>query len=76
MHVHTSTQHNTHPQVQLKTYIGETHTSPLIENPLRGGRDVLQDDILGIVLGRHVTTNYAAMCPKVLIGLAAMVNPF
>lgn len=63
-------------RVQLKMYKGETHTSPLIENPLRGGRDMLQDDILRVVLGREVRTNHPAMCPALLISLAARVNPF
>lgn len=63
-------------RVELKMYKAETHTSPLIENPLRGGRDMLQDDILRIVLGRDVRTNHPAMCPALLISLAARVNPF
>jgi len=47
--------------VELKTYEGQTHTSPLIENPMRGGRDLLQASLfplfrvlLGPTLpGRH-----------------------
>ena len=35
--------------VELKTYEGQTHTSPLIENPMRGGRDLLQASALVIM---------------------------
>ncbi|KAK9798997.1 hypothetical protein WJX73_000658 [Symbiochloris irregularis] len=62
--------------VEVKWYDGQTHTSPLIENPMRG-HDVLTDDILSWVMedpNRH--TNQFPLCPAVLIGLAALVCPF
>lgn len=63
-------------QVELKLYAGQTHTSPLIENPMRGGRDKLVDDIMSFVLGEEVQTWNAPLCPALLINLAARVCPF
>lgn len=63
-------------QVELKMYAGQTHTSPLIENPMRGGCDKLVDDIISFVLGEEVHTRNAALCPAFLINLAALVCPF
>lgn len=63
-------------EVQLKAYQGETHTSPLIENPLRGGRDQLEEDVLAVVMGRQVNESHRPMCPSFLIRMAATVNPF
>ena len=38
-------------QVSLRLYDGETHTSPLIENPMRGwGRDALGADLAALVV--------------------------
>ena len=34
---------------ELKLYVGKTHTQPLIEDPMSGGRDVLTDEILTVV---------------------------
>ena len=63
--------------MELKRYPGETHTSPLIENPMRGGRDDLSDDILATVINQPglVTSQYA-LCPSLLIAIAAVVCPF
>lgn len=33
----------------VKLYAGKTHTQPLIEDPMRGGCDVLMDEILSVV---------------------------
>ena len=35
----------------LKLYKGKTHTQPIVEDPMRGGRDVLMDDVLSMVGG-------------------------
>ena len=60
-----------------RRYPGETHTSPLIENPMRGGRDKLTDDILAAVLGNEsVKTRQLPLNPGWLIDLAAFVCPF
>lgn len=63
-------------QVTVKLYEGETHTSPLIENPMRGGTDELEEDILSFVLGPHAPTPQYTMCPSLLVDLAAAVCPF
>jgi hypothetical protein len=34
---------------EVKLYVGKTHTQPLIEDPMSGGRDVLTDEILTVV---------------------------
>lgn len=63
-------------KVALRTYPEGTHTSPLIEGPLRGGRDELEEDILALVMGKRVEQRHYAMCPSLLIDMAALVNPF
>ena len=35
----------------LRIYRGETHTSPIIEGPMAGGRDVLTEDIVKATYG-------------------------
>ena len=63
-------------QVQVKLYKGETHTSPLIENPMRG-IDHLTDDILRIVTEQpSAVSRQLPLCPGFLISLAALVCPF
>ncbi|CAK0731873.1 hypothetical protein CVIRNUC_000054 [Coccomyxa viridis] len=64
-------------QVEIRYYEGETHTSPLIENPMRGGHDRLVDDILGCVLGHDDLSPWQMpLCPSFLINAAAWVCPF
>lgn len=64
-------------QVELKSYEGETHTSPLIENPMRGGHDQLVDDILAAVGGPEKgSPTQSPLCPAFLINAAARVCPF
>ncbi|KAK9817469.1 hypothetical protein WJX74_008566 [Apatococcus lobatus] len=63
-------------EVKLKLYDGQTHTSPLIENPMRGGQDQLMDDILSFVQNRPVSTRQIPLCPGFLISAAAMICPF
>jgi hypothetical protein len=64
-------------QVKIKYYEGETHTSPLIENPMRGGHDHLVDDILACVLGDKTLSPWQMpLCPAILIDAAAWVCPF
>ncbi len=72
-------------QVELRSYEGETHTSPLIENPMRGGHDQLVGDILSVVGGPANTGEFggekasptqAPLCPAILINAAARVCPF
>ncbi|EIE18373.1 PRENYLCYSTEINE methylesterase [Coccomyxa subellipsoidea C-169] len=71
-------------EVELRSYEGETHTSPLIENPMRGGHDQLVGDILSVVGGPAKTggpgekgsPTQAPLCPAILINAAARVCPF
>lgn len=64
-------------QVSVRLYDGETHTSPLIENPMRGGTDELTDDILALVTQQPgLKTRQFPLCPAFLISLAAIVCPF
>ena len=63
--------------MEVVLYEGETHTSPLIENPMRGGRDRLTDDVLATVLERPGMESWQTpMCPGLLIRAAAAVCPF
>ena len=59
----------------MKVYDGETHTSPLVENPMRGA-DKLMDDVLSMVKGQEVVTVQYSLCPGFLVSLAAWVCPF
>ena len=66
------------PSATLRLYDGDTHTSPLIENPMRGGRaDALAADVCAAV---GVDTGAAGaepgLCPGALIWAAARVCPF
>lgn len=36
-------------QVEVRLYQGKTHTQPLIEDAMRGGQDMLCNDVLGMV---------------------------
>ena len=49
-------------RVALKLYKGKTHTQPIVEDPMRGGRDVLMDDVLSMVGGVRVFLGYVAGC--------------
>ncbi len=69
-------QCHTYVQSTLKIYEGETHTSPLVENPMRGGTDKLVDDILSMVKGEETITVQYSLCPGFLVTLAAWVCPF
>jgi hypothetical protein len=40
---------------RLKLYRDKTHTQPVVEDPMRGGRDELMDDVLSLV--SHLVTN-------------------
>ncbi len=67
-----------------KLYEGKTHTQPIIEDPMRGGRDQLRDDIWNfIVLGPGQQPppdlerpHAATICPGILCSLASLVCPF
>ncbi|KAL6783870.1 hypothetical protein ACKKBG_A03820 [Auxenochlorella protothecoides x Auxenochlorella symbiontica] len=63
-------------RVRLKLYRGKTHTQPIVEDPMRGGRDELMDDVLELVAGKAQTSRQFPMLPSFLIDLATAVCPF
>jgi prenylcysteine alpha-carboxyl methylesterase len=63
-------------EVAHKSYAGKTHTQPIVEDPMRGGRDELMDDVLGVVRGRACHNRQFGLLPAALIDLATAVCPF
>ncbi|PSC67534.1 putative isoprenylcysteine alpha-carbonyl methylesterase ICMEL1 [Micractinium conductrix] len=61
---------------RLKLYKERTHTRPVVEDPMRGGRDELMDDVLSMVLGAECHNRQMPMLPSALIDLASWVCPF
>jgi len=58
---------------------GETHTTPLIENPMRGHGDRLSEGVLSVIKPEQVSNvdkNNRRMVPEPLIRLALRVSPF
>ncbi|EFJ43261.1 hypothetical protein VOLCADRAFT_66123 [Volvox carteri f. nagariensis] len=57
---------------------GKTHTAFLLEDPMRGGRDLLMDTVLGAVKGSGDSENhvYGTLCPGFLCDMAGWVCPF
>ncbi|KAH7624145.1 hypothetical protein Ndes2526B_g01399 [Nannochloris sp. 'desiccata'] len=61
----------------LKEYVGKTHTQPIIEDPMRGGRDEMMDEVLKMIKGGRECVNVQfAMMPSVLIDVATWICPF
>jgi prenylcysteine alpha-carboxyl methylesterase len=60
----------------LKTYLNKTHTQPIIEDPMRGGRDELMDEVLGLVRGKPCYNKQFPMQPSILIDAATWICPF
>ncbi|KAL4424612.1 hypothetical protein ABPG77_002230 [Micractinium sp. CCAP 211/92] len=61
---------------RLKLYKGKTHTKPIVEDPMRGGRDELMDDVLSMVMGHECINFQMPMLPATLIDMASRVCPF
>ena len=62
---------------EVKLYVGKTHTQPLIEDPMSGGRDVLTDEILSVVRNSQpVPHEDAAPCPYLHSALDVREYPF
>ncbi|KAG2452976.1 hypothetical protein HYH02_002313 [Chlamydomonas schloesseri] len=61
---------------------GKTHTAFLLEDPMRGGRDLLMDCVLGAVLGTReddpavADRVHGSLCPGFLCTMAGWVCPF
>ena len=66
------------PSATLRLYDGDTHTSPLIENPMRGGgADALAADVCAAVgVDAGAAGAEPGLCPGPLIWAAARVCPF
>ena len=59
-------------------YEGETHTTPLIENPMRGAGDKLSEGVLNVIkpeTASNINKN-RRLVPEILIRLALKVSPF
>lgn len=54
----------------------KTHTAFLIEDPMRGGKDLLMDLVLAAVTGTEQNHVYTSLCPGFLCDLAGWVCPF
>jgi prenylcysteine alpha-carboxyl methylesterase len=63
-------------KVGLRAFPGKTHTQPIIEDPMRGGRDELMDAVLELATGGAGVNHQFPMCPAVLLNLASAVCPF
>lgn len=66
-------------EVERIFYEGETHTTPLIENPMRGTGDKLSEGVLNVIKPESpssVNENNRRLVPEVLIRLALRVSPF
>mmetsp|Transcript_18243 Transcript_18243/g.51089 ORF Transcript_18243/g.51089 Transcript_18243/m.51089 type:complete len:386 (+) Transcript_18243:2-1159(+) len=59
----------------LKLFEGKTHTSPIVEDPLRG-KDLLVDEIISMIYGKEMHLSAFPMVPGFLADLAAAVSPF
>ena len=59
----------------LRMWPGKTHTSPIVEDPLRG-KDSMLDAILSVVQGAEVHVKGSPMVPGFLADLASLVSPF
>lgn len=62
---------------EIRLYDGETHTTPLIENPMRGSNDKLSEGVLDVIMpNRPGGLESRRLVPEVLIKLALSASPF
>ncbi|KAI8111889.1 hypothetical protein M9435_004387 [Picochlorum sp. BPE23] len=61
---------------KLHLYHGKSHTQPIVEDPMRGGRDKLMDDVLSVIRNEDCFNQQFPMVPNVLIKAATLVCPF
>lgn len=61
---------------ELKIYLNKTHTQPIVEDPMRGGRDEMMDDVLSLIVGKPCFNRQFPMLPNIFINLASWVCPF
>ncbi len=69
----------------LKLYAGQTHTDPIIEGPLSGGRDPLLSDIIKIIINGGtgigdrtdlISPHMPVLANRALLSMAKFFNPF
>ncbi|XP_073131317.1 isoprenylcysteine alpha-carbonyl methylesterase ICME-like isoform X2 [Henckelia pumila] len=71
-------------QAQLILYEGKTHTDLFLQDPMRGGRDDMFEDLVGIIHAgdSEALANYATvpprkrLVPEFMLKLARSVSPF
>ncbi|KAK9118851.1 hypothetical protein Scep_016944 [Stephania cephalantha] len=71
-------------QADLILYDGKTHTDLFIQDPLRGGRDELVEDILGYIHAGDVealakdamASTGRRLVPELILSLASKISPF
>ncbi|CAD7705335.1 unnamed protein product [Ostreobium quekettii] len=61
---------------ECRLYEGKSHTDPLVDDALRGGRDALMEDIVEMVLKRKIQKWQAPLLPGFLVTAASFVCPF
>jgi prenylcysteine alpha-carboxyl methylesterase len=61
---------------KLHLYHGKNHTEPIVQDPMRQGRDTLMDDVLSVVRGQTCFNTQLGMVPAVMIDAASFVCPF
>ena len=61
---------------KLHLYHGKNHTEPIVQDPMRQGRDILMDDVLSVVRGHNCYNKQLGMVPAVMIDAASFVCPF
>jgi prenylcysteine alpha-carboxyl methylesterase len=61
---------------KLHLYRNKTHTQPILEDPMRGGRDILMDDVLSVIRGEACSNHQFPMAPSLMINAATFVCPF
>ncbi|PIA63443.1 hypothetical protein AQUCO_00201054v1 [Aquilegia coerulea] len=69
-------------RVELKLYKGKTHTDLFLQDPLRGGKDEVLEDILSIIqAGETIAKDWEAppikrLVPEFMLQLARKISPF
>lgn len=61
---------------KLHLYHGKNHTEPIVQDPMRQGRDTLMDDVLSVVRGHSCYNTQLGMVPAIMIDFASFVCPF
>jgi prenylcysteine alpha-carboxyl methylesterase len=60
----------------LHLYHNKSHTQPIVEDPMRGGRDKLMDDVLSVIRKEDCFNQQFPMVPSPMIDVASFVCPF